>query len=365
MIKFGEVKYTIDTYQDIDDKFNRIIESGGNFTEVEKLIHEYPSPPEFLLPYFQGLYYERRKDYEKALPYVIDAETKLEARSTVEPNEWKCQYGPFIKIFWGKIGEIYSNCDYGTRALNAFQNYQLYISQTESTNVSEGLLSFRPFNEYMIQDLINGEVTACSPAVMNDPFDTPLLHWGRHLLDRKAHKKHIKHFIKALDNYRIRSFSRIENNDGEMIKNILMWSHYAQNHEGICIQYNFSRAFAKLSEDNRAIRFKEIDYVDKERAIDLTSDKMDTHIGLCIKQNFWKYENEVRLISYSPGYESPFIPIKLDAASKISKIYFGARCSNRHIETIKSIFAGKDIEFYKMEIDYSDIFSLNIVPLDN
>ncbi len=361
------IAYTSGTYKEIADRFDVILKDRLDFAEIERLIQEYPAAPKFLLPYFQSLYYKTVEDFDEALPYIIEAESLLKLRSEVDSMEWDCLYKPYIKKFYGQAGEIFSNCNYAENALNAFKHYQMYISETESADVSEGLLSFRPFNEYMLQDLINGEVTTCSPAVMNDPFDTPLLHWGKHLLDRKASKKHINHFVKALDNYRIRSFSRLENKDGEMIKNIQMWSHYAQNHEGICIQYNFSRAFAKLSEDNRVIRFKEIDYdyVENEKTVDLTLDKMDTHIGLCIKQKFWEYENEVRLISYSPFYESPFIPIELDSASKISKIYFGARCSDRHIETIKSIFASKDIEFYKMEIDYSDIFSLNIVPLDN
>ncbi len=351
-----------------------IINEGRDFEGLECLVKEYPSAPEFVLPFYQGLFYKTAGQYERALPYMTQAKSLIPPRAEIAPIDWFNLYRPFIKVFWGQAGEIYANCNYPELTLDSYKHYQMHSSEIKSTDISEGLLSFRHFSTHMLQDLINNEVTASSPKQMNDPFDTLLLHWGDNALQRKAYNKHTQYFVKSLDNYRIRSFSRLRNNSNEeTIKNIQMWSHYANDHYGICIQYNFSPVFSDLTQEDRVIRFKDIIYHDSEAeqksgansVIDLSSlESIDTDLALCTKQKFWNYENEVRLISYSPNDNAPYIPIKLDKDSRITKIYFGARCLDRNIETIRNILSGQNVEFYKMGINYSDIYSLTVTQLD-
>ena len=72
--------------------------------------------------------------------------------------------------------------------------------------------------------------------------------------------------------------------------NILMWSHYANNHQGICIEFSsendvFSGAF-------------KVQYSEKYPLLDLTDDSVDRILRpLLTKSDAWAYEDEYRLIA--------------------------------------------------------------------
>ena len=216
--------------------------------------------------------------------------------------------------------------------------------------------------------MINGELTLCSPKVMNDPYDTLFLKWGEYQNKNIGDiKKHIKYLCEAFDYYRIRSFSLTNDEDGnEMIENILMWSHYAGNHEGFCVKYRLSEKTFNVTKENCVIRLKKVIYSDKEEeenalkvpVINLEKDSINTDLGLCRKHPLWKYENEVRLIAYLPDNENPYYQIPLEE-SKIESIYFGYKCPEEHIKTIKNILSDyKEITYFKMDSDYSNIYKL-------
>ena len=114
-----------------------------------------------------------------------------------------------------------------------------------------------------------------------------------------------------------------------MIGNILMWSHYAGQHKGFCIQYHFSDQFTNATTEKRTTRLKEIIYRNNKDALDITRSTIDTNIGLCTKHIDWQYENEVRLISYELGSSDLFCPVPLDDASYIKCIYFGYKCDEK------------------------------------
>ena len=52
----------------------------------------------------------------------------------------------------------------------------------------------------------------------------------------------------------------------------------------------------------------------------------------------WQYENEVRLIVYNPNNTAEHYGIELDNNSEIEAIYFGYRCPDATITTIKNLF---------------------------
>jgi hypothetical protein len=72
--------------------------------------------------------------------------------------------------------------------------------------------------------------------------------------------------------------------------NILMWSHYASNHQGICIELScvndvFSGAF-------------KVRYMEKYPAFDITDNSLDRILlPLVTKSDAWAYEDEYRLIA--------------------------------------------------------------------
>ena len=223
------------------------------------------------------------------------------------------------------------------------------------------LYSFRRFNEYSLADLINNEITVSPSKNMNDPFDSIINLWGTKELLKKTCKehKHIKNLSKSFDYFRIRSFCN--GNTTRALKNILMWSHYADNHRGYCIKYKLSKHFIKQDENDsfEHMFLKPIIYrKDKVDISEMTT--INTDLAFATKHRSWKYENEVRLIVYNPNKEDAFYGIPLDKDSCIEAIYFGCRCEQKTINTIKNLFSKSDTppKFYQMKLDRTDVYHL-------
>ena len=132
------------------------------------------------------------------------------------------------------------------------------------------LFKYSPFNINAIDSLTNQYFYLASKEQLNDPIELPALNkvGSGHLID---------------SNYRVCSFS---NNDNSM----LMWSHYAQEHQGIMVEYWFGGEFPngfgveKVSYANELKRNKEKDlYIFNQYIL--------------TKNEEWSYEDEVRLFS--------------------------------------------------------------------
>lgn len=126
----------------------------------------------------------------------------------------------------------------------------------------------------------------------------------------------------------------------------LMWSHYADEHRGICIEYD--------TKGHCCDRLGPVDY-DSSRTITLSdiaewklnvSDVARTKIVeayFFAKQSQWRYENEWRDIAHSDGRrDQPF--------KKISAIHFGYRCTEAVKRAVIGILRhhGDSIEYYSM-----------------
>jgi hypothetical protein len=149
---------------------------------------------------------------------------------------------------------------------------------------------------------------------------------------------------KTLHNIRQQSFSKIgvscfsKNN-----LNLLMWSHYADSHQGFCLEFDssilpFSKAF-------------EVTY--KSEIPNISSDiLMSEQIGtesieklLSFKSIEWKHEQELRIF-HQESNKSYFYP-----SNSLKAIYFGIRTDVSDIEIICSIIKSQNptVKFYKMK----------------
>ena len=63
--------------------------------------------------------------------------------------------------------------------------------------------------------------------------------------------------------------------------------------------------------------------------------------------------------------EGKYNEIELDSESNIEAIYFGYRCSDQDIQTIKNICIERynNINFYKMTLNTTDIYNFNAVKI--
>ena len=106
---------------------------------------------------------------------------------------------------------------------------------------------------------------------------------------------------------------------------ILMWSHYANNHKGVCLEYCglnefFAEAQKVIYSEERPI----INAFSNEDSL-LMADR-----ALLTKSDIWKYEDEWRIIAYTNGpglYSAPNNVLK--------RIIIGANATQETIDLVK------------------------------
>lgn len=261
-------------------------------------------------------------------------------------------------------GEIYSKLCLFVQALEHYKTYHYYNSflKTEFSNeTTVSLYSFRRYNEYSLADLINNTITVCPSSMMNDPLDSVINLWAteEHLGCICSEKQHVKPYSDSFGYFRIRSFC--QETDNPAYKNVLMWSHYADEHKGFCVKYKFSRNFIcqEENEKHEHMYLKSIIYSNAK--INVGTLTIDSDLAYATKNKQWQYENEVRLIVYNPNHKENFYGIDLDKQSSIEAIYFGYRCTELTINTIKNIFKHNNVQmpkFYKMVLNKHDIYNM-------
>ncbi|MBY6900205.1 DUF2971 domain-containing protein [Clostridium botulinum] len=124
---------------------------------------------------------------------------------------------------------------------------------------------------------------------------------------------------------------------------ILMWSHYANKHRGICIEYNFKDFYDKCKTIFPVI------YTNRfEDHITVVGQENKSILFAITKAEDWRYEKEWRVIrineldKHEKGISMQVI--------KPSAIYMGCEISKKDEASIKDIVIEKNIDLYKMKL---------------
>ena len=216
------------------------------------------------------------------------------------------------------------------------------------------LYQYGPYNKNTIYKIKHGQMYFSDPLTFNDPFD-PLI--------RVLDKNHSEGLIKLL-NFRVSCLS-------PEIDNLLLWSHYADKHQGICVAYDITEL---LEKDN--IIFRKIEYIEDplpkpQLGLIFVSLIRNTRPNKSItlintftkKDKAWDYEKEYRLIrQLETGEEKEFLP-----EVEMKAIYLGRDMPEKDKEFIDNMITEKNsktedtskhIKVYYMEISDNDIFKL-------
>lgn len=317
-------------------------------------------------------YHQKDKEAYPILDGLVRELNLLDLNSYINANcklQIICVSGIItIDKFYLLVGDVYTNVGEYGKALEAYKLCHFWKQQIKPykslrDKSSAIVYSYRSYNEFFIEDLINQTITLSPPTEMNDPFDNILSFWSEkgNLDFLSKNRKDSEIYSRSFDYYRIRSFvankSTFET-DNDLLKNVQMWSHYADAHKGLCVKYRLSRHFIKSetpfdnSEDDvyKVFRLHPVIYkssysLEGIKAVDSTE-------LICRKQSAWEIENEVRLICYNPYINEKWItePLK---DSIIEEIIFGFRCTERHKATIYQIakMLYPNILFSEMYID--------------
>lgn len=178
--------------------------------------------------------------------------------------------------------------------------------------------------------------------------------------------KEIKPSLEAMRNKaRISCFST--KNDS-----ILMWSHYADSHKGVCFEFEETRPFfKKINYSSQKTLLNLYDAVSRALAFDFLGEKLTyqdkVFFDIMLKPLYtksleWTYENEVRCLLSDTEFNNPDIfydDDKMLLKMKIKKIYIGAKAEGANLEELIFYANNRKIPVVFMKEDEENYF---IVP---
>ena len=242
-------------------------------------------------------------------------------------------------------------------------------------NIPDQLFKYCKYNEndesnFDLTNLLNNQIHLASPSIFNDPFDSLFsinpfefkvknnskVNIAQNVIKFFNHFQKLKEINdRQLDNYNL-YFNGINRNIltvscfCERVDSVLMWSHYANKHEGFCIEYNFRKM---SNDDQRKIFLYPINYV--ETIPNLNSYFNNTESKNILSFTFaaitkavdWKYEQEWRIV-YDFNLENKSGCITM---IKPEAIYLGSRTNNNKlIEKLQKFCRVNKIKLYKMSM---------------
>ncbi len=138
----------------------------------------------------------------------------------------------------------------------------------------------------------------------------------------------------------------------EVYDSMLMWSHYAQNHEGYCIEYEFE------TDDWLYKHLHPVTYTNDRYIVDkkdmLNNATKWIYETTCHKSDVWSYEEEWRIVTPNLNkvmpqkLEYPNGKYVLDLKNHIKSFYLGAKISSNFKNEILQFGRKNGITIYQM-----------------
>lgn len=106
--------------------------------------------------------------------------------------------------------------------------------------------------------------------------------------------------------------------------NLLLWAHYAQQHEGCCVKLDL------LNDPALFYSIKAIVYDDKYYSYNYLKNHRGALDAICHKSKVWEYEEEYRVLSFNLIGAKPMRP------GTVKEVYLGCRIEDKDKATILS-----------------------------
>ena len=140
-------------------------------------------------------------------------------------------------------------------------------------------------------------------------------------------------------------------------KNILMWSHYANNHTGVCIGYDYSCSFFhnkySCSYSDNVGEIRRIEYTNDRPKFIVPSDLVNDTSEWFKKSKDWKYDKEYRVLLstddaiYNYGSDPAMLFFKIHP-KYIKRVILGCRMEEKYKKYKKYIY--NMLAYYNIEI---------------
>ena len=209
------------------------------------------------------------------------------------------------------------------------------------------VFKFRAINKNLLGSLVNGELYFAEPKFLNDPFDCRvdvLRALDNAILKSSSPSRETLTKLRGMQEF----FEKVQADTAKVgvcsfsieLNNPLMWSHYANEHRGVCLMYRFPKEYFYDTQD-RILGITQVHYdanpltdwfVARTSKLGSFADfgtDLITRI-LTIKSKPWEYEREVRILRRTPGIE----PV---ATKHLEQVCFGLQTSEADVGLITKI----------------------------
>lgn len=266
----------------------------------------------------------------------------------------KLQNEPYYKRKYG-VSLIRENIDLNKGNDLIRESIEIELNNNIIENIPKSLYIYRKLDKNTIFTILNGHLAFSNPKNFNDPLDT------KFIIDNTKDTE-VKEILKK---FKIRCFSGGEATDDKNTEplNTLMWSHYADEHKGIAIEYDFTN----LKKHENGFYFTKVDYSNTIVPNMEIIEQTDYIKSFFTKDELWKYENEYRLITFEDNLdfdenlENKF-KCNLDKIGiKIKSITFGFKAEDK--DAFQELIRSKipNCEFYKIEIMDKKMYPFKLV----
>lgn len=231
------------------------------------------------------------------------------------------------------------------------------------------LFKYCPIGKNQLSALAQRKIWYSKPAEFNDPFDTKFRVRGKKyafeqemdsqkssaifhedmsdamVFSKRPLDELLRNFEKGIEKLGILSLASSN-------KNLLMWSHYASEHKGMCLE--FERLHNTALADNE--KTKPMSYNDNYPSINAPSILNEEHTLsnkiriLHSKSKHWEYEQEWRHIVEQGNELHPW-------PAALTSVYFGCKVDMSDIHLVKNIIPDSNVKYYKGNL-HSDKFDI-------
>lgn len=264
---------------------------------------------------------------------------------------------------------------------------EIYSNEDGTETINSILYKYAGINQYLYSMLINSELWFSNPIDFNDPYDCNIkynlsgINYDKVLkhLNKLNHRhqhnlshEHIKNRAKDICNSPQELNDLLDNLLKESINKrgiscfsqsdskLLMWSHYADSHKGVCLTFDIQKDLDFFRNPYK------VSYPDEYPIVDPFKDneRKELKVFLATKSKEWAYEEEIRIIKES-NYMPEFRGNIKFSPKALTEIKFGYKTSEEQMRTIKNLVAGKypHVKLFKSRIK-DDQFGIEFLTLN-
>ena len=239
------------------------------------------------------------------------------------------------------------------------------------------IFKFQRIDKNLLKSLLNCELWFARPDRLNDPFDCRvdipsslanaisracgLTRNQLGQLQEIIRSMNMERLKTDLENMGVCSFS-LE------LENTLMWSHYADNHRGVCLTYEFPRSFFDET-SNEILGIVDVDYginplsdwflqeaIKHNSLGEFVRDLIKK--ALTVKAKLWEHEKEVRILRRQEG-------VQVIDKQYLKQICFGLVTPEQDITLLNNIIrqCSYEVDLCKMRHSTSNDFGFEPIEI--